>query len=461
MENIRYKVRFLARFVVEAATPLCVGSGETNFLTDAVVALDVNGLPYIPGSALAGVLRHAFEPARAEALFGASGTADAQGSAVIVSEARLVGIDGEPIDGLQRISFDHPFYARFLSLPVRQHVRIGHRGAAEQGGKFDGQVVCKGVRFCFELEMQAEDVSRESDFRELINRLGHASLRIGGGTRNGFGELTVRSLQTAVLNLTDPASLDAYLAKSSRLTDGAWSGWRSDAVAVTEAEGLTHYELRLTPDDFFLFGSGVSDGELDKGPVREAVVVWDDKGHPHFEEGFLLVPATSVKGALAHRTAYHYNRLSGRYADSGEDADFEALTNQANKAVTLLFGTADDRGDAGGEGATRAGRVLLSDLFLAADEPTEVLRHVCLDRFTGGAQAGALFDERVACIGRPLTMHLYVRRDAEAWPEEVDAAFEAALCDLCDGMLPLGGGAGRGHGFFDGQLIKDGKEITL
>ena len=37
-------------------------------------------------------------------------------------------------------------------------------------------------------------------------------------------------------------------------------------------------------------------------------------------------------------------------------------------------------------------------------------------------------------------------------------AFEYALKDLCAGMLPLGGGAMRGHGCFNGELFKNGKE---
>ena len=64
MKNIKksgYNHRFLARFVIEAETPLAVGSGEKDVLTDALVATDVNGLPYIPGTAIAGVVRHMIE----------------------------------------------------------------------------------------------------------------------------------------------------------------------------------------------------------------------------------------------------------------------------------------------------------------------------------------------------------------------------------------------------------------
>ena len=53
-----FPIRYIARFLVEADTPLAVGSGDKDLLTDAPVALDCNGLPMIPGASLCGVLRH-------------------------------------------------------------------------------------------------------------------------------------------------------------------------------------------------------------------------------------------------------------------------------------------------------------------------------------------------------------------------------------------------------------------
>ena len=38
-------------------------------------------------------------------------------------------------------------------------------------------------------------------------------------------------------------------------------------------------------------------------------------------------------------------------------------------------------------------------------------------------------------------------------------AFELALADIKNGMLPLGGGVTKGNGFFSGKLTKNGTEI--
>ena len=59
MGTNRYNIRHLARITVQAATPIAIGSGEKDIETDAQIIRDVNDLPYIPATAIAGVIRHA------------------------------------------------------------------------------------------------------------------------------------------------------------------------------------------------------------------------------------------------------------------------------------------------------------------------------------------------------------------------------------------------------------------
>ena len=55
MEN---KYRFLAKIIIEAKSPLNIGSGNKGIKSDSLVLRDVNGLPFIPGTTIAGLLRH-------------------------------------------------------------------------------------------------------------------------------------------------------------------------------------------------------------------------------------------------------------------------------------------------------------------------------------------------------------------------------------------------------------------
>ena len=98
-----------------------------------------------------------------------------------------------------------------------------------------------------------------------------------------------------------------------------------------------------------------------------------------------------------------------------------------------------------------------------------MLSHVAIDRYTGGALQGALYNEEVLQPEQELTVDLYVEAAAFADHEfyntttnttttvkgdHVRQAFECALDDLCAGRLPLGGGTSRGHGTFSGTLQK-------
>ena len=61
MAEMKNKYRFLARLVIESKTPLNIGSGNKSIKTDSLVLRDVNGLPFIPGTTIAGLLRHSLD----------------------------------------------------------------------------------------------------------------------------------------------------------------------------------------------------------------------------------------------------------------------------------------------------------------------------------------------------------------------------------------------------------------
>ena len=455
----KYAHRLLARFVIEAETPLAVGSGEKDILTDALVATDVNELPYIPGTAIAGVMRHAIGEERAKEFFGkhVENSKDCQGSEIIFSEAKMIGSDGKVVDGLQTIDFDEdPFYAKFKELPIRQHAKITDKGVTASGGKFDEQVVYQGTRFVFEIEMVSEDKDgapkKLDDFLDVLRELNSQTLRIGSGTRSGFGKIAVKKVVWRKLDLTNSADLEFYLNKSSDLSQ-PFEGDVFDEAA--DSDKWVTYELMLQPEDFFLFGSGFGDEDVDMTPVKEEAIGWDENGKPHFKKNdngdtsCVLIPATSLKGAIAHRTAYHYNRLKERYVD-GSDLDKTPKAGRESEVIRELFGY-----ESQDEKFQKRGNVIFDDI-IQCSLPEKVLNHVSIDRFTGGAIESALFDEKVLFgNGKSFTTKIMVDKTALDKDPDYRIAFECALKDLVDGTLPLGGGVNRGNGCFGGS----GKEI--
>ncbi|MDP3461682.1 MAG: RAMP superfamily CRISPR-associated protein [Bacteroidales bacterium] len=447
--------RYLARVVIEAETPLAVGTGKRDVFTDQLIAKDVNGLPYIPGTALAGILRHSLTTDenydQINELFGyqAKKSENSVGSRLIISSAMIVNKEGMVMDGLHDSVFIDRFISYFNNLPVRQHVKINENGVAEKHGKFDNQIVFKGTRFCFEMELLTDGIKDNDIWNEIFSTLQSPDFRIGGGTRNGYGSIMVVQIKERQLNLRD--SLEIYLEKTSELNDEFWE--TVEEVELKDySDQFDTYTLQLVPEDFFLFSSGFSSQHADMTYVTEPVIDWTTSP-PSFTESKVLIPASSVKGAIAHRVAFHYNKLNEIYADKIEGG----LPKTAeNKAVKALFGYLSD------DDSGQRGNVLLSDVFVESTQ-SKLLNHVAIDRFTGGALSGALFNEEVV-YGNKETITLEIRVKKDTIDNEngtIIKSFVNALSDICNGLLPLGGGTMRGHGIFTGKLIKNGEEIQL
>ncbi len=409
--------RDIAHIIIEAQTPLKVGSNASDFLQDSPVQKDFNNLPMILGTSLAGVLRKEFSHSEAKELFG-----EKDGSKVIFSNALLVDENNKVQESL--LLKKSPFLTIFEHLPIREHTVISSKGVSDN--KFDEEVVYKGTRFKFSIELIEDD---KESFERLLSMLSLSSLRFGGGSTKGFGKFKVLSIESKRFDaqnyLTYSSSLNYVLRGESR------------TVEAKENANYTKYTLKITPEDFFMFGSGFGDSDADATPVYEKVV--DYASAKLFEE-MILIPASSIKGALAHRTTFHYNSLIGNTIEAKNGID----------NITEIFGEAkNSKKKIDGS----KGKVIFSDDF-QTKEDTKVFDHVSIDRFTGGAKDGALFQEKTIADDREYEIEILLHKDVNDKERE---AFENALEDITIGMLPLGGATTKGHGVFTGSWSKDGE----
>lgn len=442
-------IKYIARFLVEAETPLFVGSGQSTLLKDALVQKDANGFPMIPGTSLAGVLRHAFtisdKTSSVSTLFGDSKGGDTgTGSLLKVSPALMMLDEKEVSEGLLLDQKWDGLKQQFENLPVRQHVRITDKGVAKDKGLYDNEVIFKGTRFVFELELTDYSGDFASGWATILDIVASPDFRIGSGSRNGYGSL--KALKVHKLQFDLQTDLDKYLDLSPSFNAIDWNLSESwDEKHQNSSFSKIHYNLQLTPDPFFLFGSGYGDEDADNTPAEEEVVKYTDKGIQFEKE--TIVPGSSVKGAISHRVAFHYNKEMKRWAGT-EDAKLP------NEAVEELFGVA-------GEGIkeAKAGHVFINDVFLNQKQVNndKIFNHVAIDRFTGGALEGALFSEKVSYLkDDKLEINLFIESNVD---EIYQIALKETLKDICKGLLPLGGMTTKGHGIFTGLLLEDGKEI--
>ena len=419
MKNI-----FIAHITFEAKTALKIGSKNADFLQDSPIQKDWNGLPMILGTSLTGVLRKEFEDEIAKNIFG---TGDL-GSKTIISNALILNEKKEVTESLLLDSKKSDFLQKFIVLPIREHNAMNDKGVTKDTGKFDEEVIYKGTRFKFSIEMINETQEDKNNFFHLLDLLSQNSFRIGAGSSKGFGQIKVIEITYDEFDLNS----DKYIKLTSSLNTTL-----SKTYEIKEFDDKKYikYELKLTPDDFFMFGSGFMDDEANMTPVYEKII---DYKKQDLSEEKILIPASSVKGAISHRTIYYYNLLNNKFINKGGNADI----------VESIFGAKKDN-----EKDSFKGNILISDVYLekTSSKDTKVFDHVSIDRFTGGAIDSALFQEKTIASKETFILEILINENKVKEKVALEA-FKKALEDITTGMLSLGGATTKGHGIFTGEL---------
>lgn len=434
----------MARITLQAASAHGIHSGMGDATHDVLLVRDANGLPTLPGTSLAGVLRHSIAATHnketEERLFGRGGN-HAQVSWTTVSWGQVHNSNNQPCEGLlTEAQLRDPLLERLLDGKplVRQRVSLNHRGTAKDTGKFDVTLIPAGVRYTAFIGYWCDgsEQSRD-DWEKLLNLLTNQELHLGHATRSGYGQFTVQSLHHAEWDLKSEAGHKAYCQRPR--TRNATTGLN---VRKASPVAPLHVALTLQAEAGWRVGGGEHslnrhDKEPDMLPQHEWSVSWNANKATISAHSYLL-PGSAVKGALRHRLAFHYYCLKQQFADNL--SDFEINNCQA---VNVLFGSAEE--DQG-----QAGLLRFSDLQLPASKTsTSVLMHNRIDRFTGGVMNGALFSEEVLWQ-TPLQLKIAVLPKAEKLGIDPDIrqALQLTLEDLANGWLPLGAGGSRGLGVF-------------
>ncbi|MEQ1566461.1 MAG: RAMP superfamily CRISPR-associated protein [Myxococcota bacterium] len=204
MRGARFEI---TRVTLEFDTPFAVGAVGGDDTPDTTWVTDGNGLPSIPGSSLAGVLRHALaegrdpdDDATCRQVFGFQEGSDGRSSKVEVSWAQVHDATDRPVP-FCGAPVDDPVLALLREGVVRDHVAIGQRGVADGRLKFDESLVPAGARFTFEMVVHE---GSERNATVLVDLLRTGAVRLGGRTRRGFGAFRVLRAVTRSFDLASP-----------------------------------------------------------------------------------------------------------------------------------------------------------------------------------------------------------------------------------------------------------------
>lgn len=501
-------VRFsVARVSIEMTTAFRSSAFRERDGADMAFIADCNGLPTLPGTSIAGVLRHAWADCVGtdeDVWFGYTSRNHGSASLIEVSGGCVHDCHDKPVPFLGAKLTADPVLEAMVSGNVRDHVRLSHLGVADDKAKYDELVVPSGARFTFELRVNARELphGNSDEHRAVMDKLlallASPITRLGGATRRGLGAFKIcRVLRRDFdLNKADdladwgrlPVDLSAGL--SPGLLKSADHGeWNDSGVDVAE--------LTLIADDFWSVGGGVpmpafahhrvkgdergkKEGDESASmsqsvPVHEPAIKWSESNGtvvgsedtPHH-----FIPGSAVKGALRHRIEFHARRRLGIWlgTEKSRQDDLVSYDNppgEFTRAALALGGSIKSSKDQRGA-SSFAGAFGVDDLHtnVGSSKTMKTMMHVAIDRFTQGPMDGFLFSETAFFKGPEIKLSLFVNtRQLERNAQELVGKEHAgeivriareslndALNDLCEGRLAIGARSARGLGYMTGKL---------
>ena len=406
--------RITGRGRLHLAAPLLIGegeSGEDRNDRDIHVLRSKDGVPFIPGTSLAGALRSLIEaenPCAADILFGTmhrtggESVRDERQSAVSLYDVELndavIGSrDGVHIDDVT--------------------------GTAVDAHKYDYEIVESGADGPFYAEILLRRVHQKDEhmLKETLLRLSEllrGGFHVGALTTKGFGRMQLLDMVVDCYDFRRPEDAIAWL--SPQRDNAAWHMAYDDA-AQTEPPPA-HGDFVVTAD-FALTGALIVRDSVDPLAAADAEKSPDARMKTN-AAGQNIIPGTTLKGVLRHRAAYIL------YALGKEQTQAEAF-------IDRLMGTTAARG-----------RFIVEEAVVDAEMHTQMRSRI--DRFTGGTIPSALFSTapvwREKDGGRSVTLRFGVRQATKQ---------EAGLCvlllkDLWLGRTAIGGEKSIGRGTLEG-----------
>lgn len=461
------KIKKYYRITFQLASPLAVSSGE-DITTDRDIVKDSRGIPYIPGSALAGMYRKLFSEKTEKKYFGAKltkermisssekGKNELSDSLVVVYDACIQTQQSDNI------------------VTKRDMVALDEYKTSVKGAKFDFEVLEPSVRFVTYIEQNMENKDQQYVINEIADAWMKGRITVGAKTMRGYGHTKGIKAEAVMYDLTDYAQLDAWLEFDMYQEDWNSGGPYSlcDGSCLSSLSGLSEkqadevrkkyldQEIVLAENSRFRIQltleqqGGISIRQyttaVNKEDYRQLTAkVFSEKEKDQIEE-IPVIPGTSWAGAF---------RAQMGKLDSGFRKDMPC-------AVTF-FGEKK-----GQDKKSSRSRIGFSESRITGGKWV-TYTHNAIDRFTGGTVDGALYTEKtyyngktdltITCDFSPKESHIVSQEERKHFA----SVMAAAILDLDNGYMAVGGLTSIGRGLFhvcriciDGRVVFEKTQKT-
>jgi len=442
-----------ANLVIETVSPLAITSGAREVAFDSALIRDVNGLPMIPATAIAGVWSQLVEAHLGDDLrrywFGKAVDKDTKEeqcrSRFSISNGVINDQYGQPVRGFlpqEEIEQDPVLKICIQERPYhRERVAINDRGVAKPHAKFDQIVLPKGLRFSIQIRWQDDGAE------PLLALWNLRQMAFGSSTRNGLGQI---KLVHSEVNSVDLSFGERAAAQIRQLLKPDINPTTNRLAQTLGNSEFLLAQLPLQALDNWRYGSGTSLlGDYSDLEQQVALISYSEPywqwidGRAVWQAARPVLCGSAVKGILAHRIAYHYRKHKQLWAEEMELADHQQWQSRP-EGLNSLFGFADENDHQ----ASLAGVLIVDDCDIDY-EKTSIRYHNAIDRFTGGVRSGALYSEELLFQPK-FTLKIWLASPVGSatrlreFDPVLKLAFENTIEDLQSGLLPFGASSGRG-----------------
>lgn len=429
--------RIIVRGILVLDTPTCLGQGDTDSPTDLPLLRDSLHENYalLTGSSIAGALRNYLrehsngygESDRrndlATKLFG-----DLFAYKNEQSESEKIKIELREKNIQSPLIIDDVTSTKPIEAELRDGVKINSATrTAEDKAKYDLELLQSGTEFPLSFELLIE---KDNDEAILLKALAIAlqglepqndsksgEICLGMKKRRGFGRCHVEEWQVWNFNLEDSRDRTSWLNfehwHTGLFPDRATYPSIATALGVSLENESDRRDRFTIHAEFKLVGSLlIRSGQDSTGRAPDVVHL---KSHRN-DELKPILSGTSLAGVLRHRAERIVNTLGGN-----------------STLLKEFFGFVDEK-------EAKASRLVVHEKVI--ENATELVQNrIAIDRFTGGAYHGALFDEQ-PIFGGDVTIELELRN-----PKEYEIGLLLLLLkDLWTSDLPVGGESSIGRG---------------
>ncbi|MEG4807499.1 RAMP superfamily CRISPR-associated protein [Microcoleus sp. F8-D3] len=432
--------RIIVRGTLVLDTPTSLGSGDADSPTDLPLLRDsISNHALLTGSSIAGALRNYLRERKkgyqesdrrydlAAQLFGDLFAYKDEKDKTEKEKIKLREQDTQSL-----LIIDDAIGTKPIKAELRDGVKInGATGTAEDKAKYDLELLQAGTEFPLSLELLVEREANEGDLLTglaiALSGLENHEISLGMKKRRGFGRCHVKEWQVWNFNLEYASDRTSWLNfehwHTGLFADRETYSSIATALGVSLENENDKRDRFLIHAEFKLVGSLlIRSGQDSTG--RAPDVVHLKSYRPDKSDSVPVLSGTSLAGVLRHRAERIVNTLGGN-----------------STLVKELFGFVEEK-------EAKSSRLVVHEKVI--EKANELVQNrIAIDRFTGGAYHGALFDEQPIFGGEEtrVCIELELRN-----PQDYEIGLLLLLLkDLWTSDLPVGGESSIGRGRLQGK----------